>query len=328
MRRRAFLGALGGAAATWPLAARAQQARKIPKIGFLYPGPVSAAPSRIAAMLGGLHTVGYREPGQVEVVSRIADSNPARLSPLAAELIERKVDVVVAVSTTAVRSVQAASATIPIIAHDLETDPVTTGLIESYTRPGGKITGVFFDFPEFRTKWLELLREAIPNLSRIAMLWDPVTGVAQPKLVETAADKLHLNVKTLEVRALSELDDAFLTAKRQGVDALMVLSSPLFGPSPNLRILADLALRHSLPTVTLYPDFARAGGLMAYGPNLLDTYRPLGVMLGKVLQGTSPADLPVERPSKFELVVNVKTAKAIGITIPTSILLRADEVIE
>jgi putative ABC transport system substrate-binding protein len=124
------------------------------------------------------------------------------------------------------------------------------------------------------------------------------------------------------------LDDSFLAAKRQRVDAVLALSSPLFGPTPNLRLLADLALRHKLPTVTLFPDFARVGGLIAYGPNLLDTYRPVGVLLGKILQGTKPADLPVERPSKFELVVNVKTANAIGITIPTSILLRADEVFD
>jgi putative ABC transport system substrate-binding protein len=328
MLRREFIGLVGGAAVAWPLVARAQQTGKIPKVGFLYPGPVASAPARVAVILEGLHTVGYREPGQIEVVSRVADGNPARLVPLAAELIEQKVDVVIAVSTTAVRGVQAAAATIPIIAFDLETDPVAAGLIESYVHPGGKITGVFFDFPEFRTKWLELLREAIPNLSSIAMLWDPVTGDAQPKLVETAADKLHLNVKRLEVRALSELDDSFLAAKRQRVDAVLALSSPLFGPTPNLRLLADLALRHKLPAVTLFPDFARVGGLIAYGPNLLDTYRPVGVLLGKILQGTKPADLPVERPSKFELVVNVKTANAIGITIPTSILLRADEVID
>jgi putative ABC transport system substrate-binding protein len=326
MKRREFIGLVGGAAIAWPIRGRAQQPGKVRKIGFLYPGPVAASRPRIAAILGGLRTVGYREPEQVELVSRIADGNPARLSPMAAELIEQKVDVIVAVSTAAARIVQAATATIPIVAHDLETDPEAIGLIESYARPGGNITGVFFDYPAFRTKWVELLQEAIPSLSSIAMLWDPVSGPAQLKMVETAAEQLHLKVKILEVRSSTELDDAFLSARSQGADALLVLSSPLFGPLANL--LAELALRHSLPTVTLFPDFARAGGLMAYGPNLLDTYHPLGVLVGKILQGAKPADLPVERPSKFELVVNMKTAKALGITIPNSILQRADEVIE
>ena len=237
-------------------------------------------------------------------------------SRLAAELIEEKVDVVVAVSTAAVRAVQAESTTIPM-AHDLETDPVARV---------HEITGVFFDFPDFRTKWLELLREVIPGLASIALLWDPASGVAQLEALQAAGDQLRLKARTLKVSAVGELEEAFATASRDGVDALLVLSSPLFGARPS--VLAGLALRHKLPTVTLFPDFARAGGLIAYGPNLLDTYRPLGPLVGKILHGAKPADLPVERPSKFELVVNVKTAKEIGVTISTSLLLRADEVIE
>ena len=194
-------------------------------------------------------------------------------------------------------------------------------------RPGSeRITGVFFDFPDFRTKWLELLREVVPGLASIALLWDPASGVAQLEALQAAGDQLRLKARTLKVSAVGELEEAFATASRDGVDALLVLSSPLFGARPS--VLAGLALRQKLPTVTLFPDFARAGGLIAYGPNLLDTYRPLGPLVGKILHGAKPADLPVERPSKFELVVNVKTAKEIGVTIPTSLLLRADEVIE
>jgi ABC-type uncharacterized transport system substrate-binding protein len=236
------------------------------------------------------------------------------------------VDVVVAVSVAAVRAIMAASPTIPIVAHDLETDPVASGLIASYAQPGGRVTGVFFDFPDFRTKWLELLREVIPGLASIVLLWDPVTGPAQLEAVQGAADQMRLKASVLKVTAVAELDAAFAVASAGRVDALLILSSPLFGTRPG--VLAELALRHKLPTVTLFPDFARAGGLIAYGPNLLDTYRPLGALLGKILQGTKPADLPVERPSKFELVVNVKAAREIGVTIPTAILLRADEVIE
>ena len=324
MRRREFITLLG-AVAGWPLAAQAQRSERAARIGFLYPGPLAVAPPRIEIVLAGLRSAG-RQGEQVELVPRVADSDPARLPRLAAELIEEKVDVVVAVSTAAVRAVQAASTTIPIVAHDLETDPVASGFIANYAQPGGRITGVFFDFPDFRAKWLELLREVIPGLASIALLWDPASGVAQLEALQAAGDQLRLKARTLKVSAVGELEEAFATASRDGVDALLVLSSPLFGARPS--VLAGLALRHKLPTVTLFPDFARAGGLIAYGPNLLDTYRPLGPLVGKILHGAKPADLPVERPSKFELVVNVKTAKEIGVTIPTSILLRADEVIE
>src|SRR5215212_9684102 len=328
MRRRNVIVGLAGAAA-WPLAARAQQPGKVPKIGFLYPGPVAASTARIDAILAGLREVGYRNSQQVELVSRIADGNSAKLSTLATELIHQEVDVIIAVSTAAIRMAQAATATtttIPIIGHDLETDPVASGFIESYARPGGQITGVFFDFPEIRSKWLELLQEAIPGLASVAMLWDPASGPAQKKAAESAADRLNLRVKTFEVRTTNEVGDAFLAGAREGVGAVLVLSSPFFGTHSPL--LADLALRHRLPTITLFPDFARAGGLMAYGPNLLETYRTVGSMAGKLLRNLKPSDLAIERPSRFELIVNVRTAKAIGVTIPTSILLRADEVIE
>ena len=329
MRRREVVAGLAGAAAAWPLAARAQQPGKVPKIGFLYPGPVPASHVRINAILAGLREVGYREARQFELVSRIADGDFAKLSTLAAELIHQEVDVIIAVSTAAIRTAQAATATttpVPIIGHDLETDPVASGLIESYARPGGQITGVFFDFPEIRSKWLELLQEAIPSLGSVAMLWDPVSGPAQKNAAESAADRSNLTVKIFEVRTTTELSDAFRAAAREGVGAVLVLSSPLFGTHPNL--LADLALHHRLPAITLFPDFARTGGLMAYGPNLLDTYRTVGSMAGKLLRNPKPSDLAIERPSRFELVVNVRTAKAMGVTIPTSILLRADEVIE
>src|SRR3954471_2385754 len=227
MRRRQFISALGIAAA-WPLAARAQRSGRTARIGFLYPGPRALAPSRIETVLAGLRTAGYRDE-QIELVSRSADNDSTRLARLAAELIAEKVDVVVAVSTAAVRAVQAASTTIPIVAHDLETDPVASGLITSYAQPGGRITGLFFDFPDFRTKWLELLREVIPGLASIALLWDPASGVAQLEALQAAGDQLRLKARTLKVSAVDELEEAFATARHDGVDALLVLSSPLFG---------------------------------------------------------------------------------------------------
>ena len=325
MNRREFITLLGGAAAAWPLAARAQHAN-VQKVGFLYPGPLAAAKTRIPPFLEGLRLAGFRVPEEVEVLSQIADGDPARLSPLAAELIVRKVDAIAAISTGAVQVVRAATAAIPIVAHDLETDPVATGLVASLARPGGNITGFFFDFPEFRTKWLQLLQEAVPQLSSVAALWDPATGPYQLKAIKEAAGLLKLNLRILEVRSPADLDGAVLAAAQSKVDALLILSSPVVGA--NSKRIADLTLGHRLPAVTLFPDFARAGGLMAYGPNLLDTYRQLGGMVAKVLRGTKPADLPVELPTKFELVINVKTAKALGIEVPPTLLARADEVIE
>jgi len=325
MMRREFIRLLGGASAAWPLAARAQQP-KIPKVGFLYPGPSTAATARIDAFLGGLRTAGYRVPEQVECISRFADGDPARLAPMAIELIDQNVDVIAAVSTGAANAVRAATATTPIVAFDLETDPVATGMIASLAHPGGNITGLFFDFPEFRTKLLELLKEAVPSLSKIAVIWDPNSGPAQLKSVEAAAEAMKLKLEKLEVRNAAEMNQAFDTAKRADVDAVMILSSPFIGA--NAKLAADLTLKHGLPAVTLFSEFTRNGGLMSYGPNILDIYRRVGGIAAKVLRGSKPADLPVELPTNFELVVNLKTAKAIGITIPTSVLLRADEVIE
>jgi putative ABC transport system substrate-binding protein len=324
MKRREFIIMLGGVAAVRSLRSNAQPANKI-KVGFLHPGPAAVVPSRIESLIGGLRASGYPEQ-QVEVIWRAADGNPARLAPMAAELVGQRVAVVVAVTVGAVRAVQAADPTIPILAHDLETDPVAAGVVKNYRNPGGNVTGVFFDFPEFRGKWLELLQEAIPNLSSIALIWDPATGPAQLKEMEVASAQHRLKAVTLEVRTMTELNDALSHARRQAVGAVLVLSSPLWGTRPE--VLADLTLRHQLPAITLFPDFARSGGLMAYGPIILETYRPLGVLLGKILRGEKVGDLPVERPTKFEMVVNLKTAKQLGISIPTPVLLRADEVIE
>lgn len=325
MKRREFVTFLGGIAVAWPFAAAAQQS-KIPKVGFLYPGPSAAATARIDAFLGGLRTAGYRVPEQAEFISRIADGDQTRLAPMAIELVDRNVDVIVALSTGAANAVRAATTTTPIVALDLETDPVATGMIGSLARPGGNLTGMFFDFPEFRTKLLELLKEAVPNLSKIAIVWDPNSGPAQLKSVETAAEAMKLKLEKFEVRSVAEMNEAFDAAKRADVDAVMILSSPFIGA--NARLVADLTLKHRLPAVTLFSEFARNGGLMSYGPKILDIYRRVGSITAKVIQGSKPAEIPVELPTNFELVVNLKTAKAIGITIPTSVLLRANEVIE
>jgi putative ABC transport system substrate-binding protein len=326
IRRRKFLATLGGAAAAWPLAARAQQPPKTAKVGILYPGMAAALPSRVAGLREALQAAGYREPDNIELIGRAAEGDPNRIAPLATELAERKVDVVLAVSPAGVHAALAASATIPIVALDLESDPIANGWIKSLSRPGGQVTGVFFDFPEFGKKWLELLKEAMPRLARVAVLWDPATGTVQMKAVESAGNLLNVKLEILEVRGTANLDDSILTAGRKGADAMLMLSSPVFGT--NSERIAGLTLGLRLPAVSLVPEFARAGGLMAYGVDPVNNFRQGAALVAKVLRGAKPAELPAELPTKFALVINLKTAKSLGIAFPTSILLRADEVIE
>jgi putative ABC transport system substrate-binding protein len=199
-------------------------------------------------------------------------------------------------------------------------------MIASLSHPGANLTGFFFDFPEFRTKLLELLREVVPGLSKVAVLWDPNSGAAQLESVEAGAATMKVKLEKLQARNVTEMNQAFDAAKRADVDAVMVLSSPFIGA--NTKLVADLASRHALPAVTLFSEFARNGGLMSYGPNILDIYRRVGGIVAKVLQGNKPAELPVELPTKFELVVNLKTARALKLEIPPNLLVWADELIE
>jgi putative tryptophan/tyrosine transport system substrate-binding protein len=326
VKRRAFISLLGGTAVGWPLAARAQQTSQPAKVGVLYPGLASTLPSRITAFREGLQAIGYREPDNIELVVRSSSGDPTRITSLAMELVERKVDVLVAVSAPAVKAARLATTTIPIVAFDLESDPIGSGLINSFSRPGGQVTGVFFDFPEFSKKWLELLKEAVPQLSSVAVLWDPATGPMQMKGVEIAGKELNIKLEIIEVPGLPNLDDSVLAASGKGVDAILMLSSPVFGTNPER--LAGLTVGLRLPAVTLFPDFARAGGLMAYGVNPPNIFRQGAAIVAKVLRGAKPGEVPAELPTKFELVINLKTAKRLGIVFPTSILLRADEVIE
>ena len=323
--RRQFITVLGGATLAWPLSARAQSG-KVAQVGLLYPGVAAVTPTRIAALRDGLRTSNYADADRLDILVHASEGDPGKLAALANDLVARKVAAIVAISPLAVRAAKSATTTIPIVANDLESDPVAIGFVESLAHPGGNITGVFSDFPEFGTKWLELLKEAIPQLSSVALLWDPATGPTQLEAVKGAGRLLNVKLGVVEVRAITELRAAFATASASNPDAIVILSSPIFGTNPKL--IADLTLEHHVPTATLFSEIARAGSLMSYGPNLLGTFVQTGTMLAKVLQGTRPADLPVERPTKFEMVVNLNTAKALGLNLPTSILLRADEVIE
>jgi putative tryptophan/tyrosine transport system substrate-binding protein len=326
MRRREFITLIGGAAALWPLATRAEQTSGIPKVGFLYPGPEAVANERAMHVLEGLHSEGFNAPDRVTLVVRAVGDDPARVPPLLSELIADKVDVLIPLGQTVSRAAHAATTSIPIVMFDLETDPIESGLIASLAHPGGNITGVFLDFPEFSTTWLELLKQAIPSLSSIAVLWDPSTSMVQTKAVAAAAQRVGIKIEIVEVGAPAQISAAFEAASAQKPDGVLLLSSPIM--SIYSKQFAALALAHRLPGISLFSSFGRAGGLMSYGPNLFDIYREVGVMTGKVLKGAKPADLPVERPSRFELIVNLKTAKSLNLEIPNTVLARADEVIE
>ena len=281
---------------------------------------------RIEAILSGLRVSGYAAPAQVEIMGRAAEGDPARIVSLVGEVIAKNVSVIMASGPLVLNAARSATRTIPVVAIDFETDPIASGVAATLARPRGNITGVFLDFPDFTAKWMEMLVESNPKLSRAAVLWDPDTGSVQLDSVRKAAKTLNVQLEVVEAHRASDFDAAFLMANQRGVGAMVMLSSPLIGP--NVQVLAELALRHRLPAITLFPDFARAGGLLAYGPNLLSMYRVAGVLAGKVARGADPAALPIERPTKFETVLNMRTAQALGISIPTSLLLRADEVIE
>jgi putative tryptophan/tyrosine transport system substrate-binding protein len=323
--RREFIVTLG-AATVWPFAASGQQRSMTAKVGILYPGTSATLPSRLAGLREGLQAAGYREPDNIELVARAAEGDPKLIAALAMELAERKVDVMVPVSPAAIDAALAASATIPIVALDFESDPIARGWIKSLSRPGGQVTGMFFDFPEFGKKWLELLKEVLPQLAKIAVLWDPATGPVQIQAVESAGKLLNVKLEILEVRGAANLNDSIVAAGSKGVDAVLMTSSPVFGANPER--IAGLTLGLRLPAVSLFPDFARAGGLMAYGVDPVKNWRQGATLIAKVLRGARPAELPAELPTKFELVINLKTAKSLGIVFPTSILLRADEAIE
>ena len=323
MKRREFIVALGGAAAMWPLSAVAQPARKW-RIGFLHPGQSATVNNRIAAFREGL---GAPAPGQdPEIVVRIANERLDQLPAMAADLVGQNVQAICAVAPPAIRAARDATSSTPIIAMDLESDPVANGWATSLAHPGGNITGIFLDLPDVSAKTLQLLREAVPNAARIAGLWHPASGSLQLKAVQKAAVALGVEFEVFEVNRVTDFEVAFEAMSQKNVAGLLMLSSPIFAGNP--RFLADLAIRNRLPAINNFPDFAQNGGLIGYGPDLQSLFTQAGILARKVMQGAAIADLPVERPTRFKLITNLKTARMIGVTMPTSLLLLADEVIE
>jgi putative tryptophan/tyrosine transport system substrate-binding protein len=327
MRRREFIRLLGGAAAAWPLAARAQQPAKVARIGFLGNSTAALEANLVGPFRDGLRELGYEEGRDIVIEYRWADGRYERFPALIAELIALKVDAIVTAGTPASLAVKKATTTIPLVMVAVG-DPVATGLVASLARPGGNITGLTSISVEMEGKRLELLREVVPKVSHIAVLWNAASPiqVIEEGEVRAAARVLGIKMLSLGVRTREEIDDALATIIRERPDALLVLADRLF-LHHRTRIIA-FAAQERLPGVHAYRELIEAGGLMSYGPSYADMHRRAAAYVDKILKGAKPADLPVERPVKFELVVNLKAAKALGLTIPPSVIFRADEIIE
>jgi putative ABC transport system substrate-binding protein len=326
VRRREFIALVGGMVVAWPVAVRAQQGGKVPRIGYLDLGPASASASRVEALLGGLRDLGWVEGRNVIFEFRWAD-RVEQMSAIAAELASMNVDVIFAPSSTMVEPARKVTSTIPIV-FATHADPVGVGHIASLGRPGGNITGMSMLLTELAAKELEILKEALPQATRIGVLWNPTTPSHQPalKAVEAAGERLNVQLVKTPVRAVEDFEQAFTMMAQHDVECFLEVASPL--TRVHGARLAELALQYRLPGMFSRRPNVEAGGLMSYGADPIDLWRRAASYIDKILKGAKPADLPVEQASKYELAINLKTAKALGITIPPPLLARADEVIE
>jgi putative ABC transport system substrate-binding protein len=309
--------------------AEAQQPKKVPRIGYLAPVfPCSGSVPSLEAFRQGLRDLGYVEDKNITIECRSAEGKLDRQPDLAAELAQLKIDIIVAAGgEPTARAAKQATQTIPIVMTNVG-DPVVTGLVASLARPGGNVTGLVTMSPELSGKRLELLREAFPKISRVALFWNSANPEQEPQIkeIKVAGQALGIQLQILEVRATNDFDKAFSTITKERADALLTLPDPL-SVSQGKRI-ADFAAKHRLPAMYPRMEFVDAGGLMVYGPSYNDLFRRAAVYVDKILKGAKPADLPVEQPTKFEFIINLKAAKQIGLTIPPNVLARADRVIK
>jgi putative ABC transport system substrate-binding protein len=326
MRRREFITLLGGTLIAWPLAVRAQPVR-ITKIGHLESGSPSSSPKLLAAFRQGLRQLGYVEGQNLFIERRYAEGSEERLPQLAEELVQFGVDVIFAEGAAPALAAARATHRIPIVFVG-GGDPVAMGLVKSLARPGGNVTGLTIANVELAPKRMQLLKEAVPRAKRVAVLWNPSNVINKPELEKatTTAEALGLTSLPVEIRILDDIEAAFIAMTRQRADAALVLSSPL--TFPNRPRIAASALRARMPTVGAIREYVEAGLLMSYGPSYADHCRRAATYVDQILKGAKPADLPVQLPTTFELVINLKTAKALGLAVPPSLLARADDVIE
>jgi putative ABC transport system substrate-binding protein len=304
------------------------QAPKIPRIGFLAVGTREGRASQIAGLLQGLREHGYEEGKNLLIEYRFSEDRNERLPGLAAELVALKVDLIVASGSPASFAARDATSTIPIVMGSLAAHPVETGLIQSLARPGGNITGMTEMTSQLTVKWLELLKGLVPDLARVAAFWNPENPSYGPAWRElgAAAPALGVELVRLEVHVPEDIEGAFESAARQRAGALVMPADPLVTNRPG--VVADLALKYRLPAIYGFRQFADAGGLLSYGPNNFEQYRRAAGHVDKIIKGANPAELPMEQPTTFDFVLNLKTAKALGLTIPESVLQQATEVIQ
>jgi putative tryptophan/tyrosine transport system substrate-binding protein len=326
MRRRDFIAGLASTTVPWPLAARAQEPAR-PVIGILSNPSRNALPAAFASFHRGLKDAGYVEGQNVRIEYRFADGQVDRLPALATDLVNRKVDVLVAVANAAALAAKAVTMTIPVI-FVIGGDPAKLGLVESFNRPGGNITGVSFFLTQLESKRLGLLHELVPHATEIAVLINPTQPVASDQVneVKEAARALGLDVHIVHAASESDLEPAFATCAQLRAGGLLVTSDPFFNVV-NKQIIA-LAARNAIPAIYEFREYVAIGGLASYGSSPTETFRQVGNYVGRILKGEKPADLPVLQPTKFDLAINLKTAKALGLTIPSGVMAIADEVIE
>jgi putative ABC transport system substrate-binding protein len=325
MRRRDIITLLGGAIASWPLATQAQQPA-IPVIGVLGPGMFEPIPLLLGAFREGLAQAGYVEGKNLAIEYRFANWRLELLPEAARDLAHGKVNVIFALTPETVVAARNATTSIPIVALDLESDPVAKGYAKSLARPGGNLTGMFLDIPELCGKQVGLLKEIVPRLSRIAILGIPDLNAVQFAAAASAVRALGLEAEIIEVRSGDDFGRAVEAATTKHVEAGILLSSPLVFTFS--KEIGELALAKRLPLISLFAEFPKAGGFIAYGPNVAEIFRRCGDYSAKILHGPKPSDLPIQRPQRFDLVINLKTTEALGLAVPSAVLARADEVIE
>ena len=335
MRRREFIALAASAAAGWSSEGRAQQTRKLPVVGYLNPGftpnaSLAGTPA-FDNFKEGLRKAGYVDGETVKIEARFGQGKPEALVGFAEELVRLKVDVLVAIARPSIAAAKAATKDIPIVALDMESDPIASGYITSFAAPGGNITGLFQDAPGLAAKWLQQTREVVPDARKIAVLWDASSGERQLHALKVATKALSIDLQVLEFRTASDLESV-LTAGlkaglKEGPQALIQLGSPLVTQLANR--IADITMAHRMPAIAMFRQFPDSGGLMSYGPVLPIWYQLLGSRyVAAILKGAKPADLAVDRPSHYELILNMKTAKALGLAVPMTLIAQADEVIE
>ncbi|MFL6795933.1 MAG: ABC transporter substrate-binding protein [Xanthobacteraceae bacterium] len=326
MNRRKFAALFGAASLAAPELLQAQQGQKLPIIGFLHPGVSDAGSVVFEALHGGLREVGYVDGETIRIEARWAGGEPERLPQLTRELIELGAVILVATARASIEAARAATKTLPIVANDLESDPVASGYVASLAKPGGNLTGLFLDAPTLCGKWLQQLGDIVPNLANVAALWDATTGTYQLEAIKAAAATRSIDLFITEFRDNAGLERALELGVNKRPQAVVQLGSPLVrqaGPS-----IARALSRSRIPGISQFRTFPDGGGLVSYGPDLIHLYRRIGPHVSKILHGARPADLPIERPTKFELVVNLKAANALGLRIPEALLAAADVIIE